>query len=698
MDKRLAFILSSVVLLISAAILRPSYLHTEANPYHSRIFISAYGGLPDTLNSLFSGSGKCAGCHSTDPNFLASLVGQTFPAIPMPDARDVNPTDMWRSTIMANSAKDPFWRAKVSHEVAINPGHQASIEDKCTSCHAPLGNFAAAHDGIDMYSMEMLIADSLALDGVSCVACHQQSLDSSGISFSGQLKFDSAIIYGPYGMGKDDPPLYTLPMETYSNYVPMHGDHIVESIICADCHTLITHSVDLEGNFTGEMYVEQATYHEWLNSAFSGQGLDVPDEYNGISGTCQTCHMPRITEPVIISSGYAFLEPRTPYGLHTLVGANTAMLEIMRDNIVDLGLTATVDHFDSTIVRTRSLLESSLEIEFVGGGGGYFSWWESISAEGYGIDVKLHNKVGHKFPSGYPSRRLFVELYVVLSESGDTLFHSGKMDSSGARIIGTDDDGLSDYERHHDLIYDESQVQIYELVAANVNYDPTNVLEQAYVTVKDNRLVPKGFSMNHSAYDTTRVEGEVLFDDDFNKSLGWSGEVIAEGTGTDIITYAFIDPDFNLPNPVMSSEYGIVTVNVWYQSMPPRWVESMFDYDTQAIADFEELYNTHGSAAVLVATNTTFISGLSDVDELDEGPVLYLSPNPAREGETKLVWSNLSECSDYELFNSSGALIYRDAINGQEGSEMIRLPNAKGVYIVRVDYGTGVKSLRVVRD
>ena len=30
----------------------------------------------------------------------------------------------------------------------------------------------------------MLVQDSLALDGVSCVACHQQSLDSSGmISF-----------------------------------------------------------------------------------------------------------------------------------------------------------------------------------------------------------------------------------------------------------------------------------------------------------------------------------------------------------------------------------------------------------------------------------------------------------------------------------------------------------------------------------
>ena len=46
----------------------------------------------------------------------------------MPDAWDVNPTDSWRSSLMANSAKDPFWRAKVAHEVAVNPSHQAELE------------------------------------------------------------------------------------------------------------------------------------------------------------------------------------------------------------------------------------------------------------------------------------------------------------------------------------------------------------------------------------------------------------------------------------------------------------------------------------------------------------------------------------------------------------------------------------------
>ena len=59
-----------------------------------------------------------------DPNSFASIAGQTFPAQPMPDGWDVNVTDYWRSTLMANSAHDPFWRAKVRHEVLVNPDHQ----------------------------------------------------------------------------------------------------------------------------------------------------------------------------------------------------------------------------------------------------------------------------------------------------------------------------------------------------------------------------------------------------------------------------------------------------------------------------------------------------------------------------------------------------------------------------------------------
>jgi hypothetical protein len=43
---------------------------------------------------------------------------------------------------------------------------------------------------------------------------------------------------------------------------------------------------------------------------------------NGVS--CQGCHMPRIDDAIVISALYDFLTPRTPFGKHHLVGANTS--------------------------------------------------------------------------------------------------------------------------------------------------------------------------------------------------------------------------------------------------------------------------------------------------------------------------------------------------------------------------------------
>ena len=117
------------------------------------------------------------GCHGADPIAFANVTA---------DGQDINPTDQWRSSLMANSAKDPFWRAKVAHEVAINPDHQLELEDKCTSCHAPIGHFNAHHLGEDHYAAAQLFRRHLALDGVSCVACHQQA-PTVGNTFSGVL-------------------------------------------------------------------------------------------------------------------------------------------------------------------------------------------------------------------------------------------------------------------------------------------------------------------------------------------------------------------------------------------------------------------------------------------------------------------------------------------------------------------------------
>ncbi len=102
---------------------------------------------------------------------------------------------------MANAAKDPFWRAKVSAEIAANPGLQAAIEDQCTTCHAPMGRTDALSNGATEYTIAEMEQDPLALDGVSCTVCHQIQPGNLGTeaSFSGGFQIeDGQTIFGPF--------------------------------------------------------------------------------------------------------------------------------------------------------------------------------------------------------------------------------------------------------------------------------------------------------------------------------------------------------------------------------------------------------------------------------------------------------------------------------------------------------------------
>lgn len=580
MKKIALFIACSTLILVGYF----AFPNEEVHAFHTDAEMKQFkiDGLPldSSYNGYFYAAGKCVGCHSADPDGVALVDA---------NGEDINMIDDWRSTLMANSAKDPFWRAKVSHEILVNPMHSVDLEDKCTSCHAPLGHYAAKYDGATHYSMADLLADSTGLDGVSCGACHEQSPIDIGNLFSGEINFDTNdIIYGPYEKN-----VFGAPMVTYVE-TPAFGAHINDAGLCASCHTLITETVDLAGNYTGGEFVEQATYHEWLNSDY---GLN--------NVTCQECHMPRIEEPVVIADNYANLLdfPKSPYGKHTLVGGNTFMLELLRDNIIELGLTANTEQFDETIENTYALLmNSTLEFEMTN---------VNITEDSAFFDLLLTNLAGHKFPSGYPSRRAFIEFVVLGASPTDTIFSSGTL-RNDYEVVGQH----PEKEDHYDVITDPSQVQIYELVLGDVNGNETTVLERADSPLKDNRLAPKGFSTTHSTYDTTRLAGLVLSDDDFNLHEG--GE---EGSGTDAISYRIDLGGYNGPLQV--------SAKVFYQALPPKWMEEMFSFSSPEIDTFRNMYFERDNTPVLiksVALDTTadLTIGVLDQDILS----VQIFPNP----------------------------------------------------------------------
>ncbi len=520
-------------------------------------FTTLLDSLPEGYNGLFAGSGECVQCHGYDTAGVASV--DLF-------GNDINLVDDWRATMMANSSKDPFWRAKVSHEVLVNPQYQSLIETKCTSCHAPLGHFAAFHQGADSYSIAELVVDSIALDGGSCLACHQQSEVGLGDTHSGELHFETdKVAFGPF------PSPLSSPMLTASDYEPIYSPHISDAGICAGCHTLITETVDLEGQLTGGTFVEQATYHEWLNSDYERENV-----------SCQACHMPTLTKgEFYLAAGFETVA-RDRFALHELAGANVSMLKLMKEHRDELNISATEQDFDNVISATTDMLRfRTLAVEL---------FENDRTADTTFLALEVTNRAGHKFPSGYPARRAYVHL-VATTVEGDTLFESGAIDDN-YELVGHD----TNYEPHYSTIRSEDQVQIYEQVLGDVNNNKTTVLVRAASALKDNRLPPKGFRQDHEVYDTTQISGLALLDENFNTDLS------GEGTGSDIVYY-------NIPTQGYLDVLN-VTVTIYYQSMPPKWMAEMFAESSPEIDRFVDMYEGADRTPAVVGEDDLMIAGI----------------------------------------------------------------------------------------
>jgi hypothetical protein len=93
-----------------------------------RPFLPAQGGaLASASNDWFATAGICVVCHQNNVDEAGN---------------DVSNGEYWRSTMMANAAKDPYYLAGVSIEVDHYPEFGAVIEAKCNTCHMPMAHFS----------------------------------------------------------------------------------------------------------------------------------------------------------------------------------------------------------------------------------------------------------------------------------------------------------------------------------------------------------------------------------------------------------------------------------------------------------------------------------------------------------------------------------------------------------------------------
>jgi len=119
---------------------------------------------PTAANTVFATADGCSLCHSAAPTARAlwSSTGQ-----------DVSPYGLWRGSLMAHAAKDPYWKAQVAKEVQRAPERAAETEGACIKCHAPMGHHTNRLAGLETMGLKKATSHPLYVDGVSCTVCHQ---------------------------------------------------------------------------------------------------------------------------------------------------------------------------------------------------------------------------------------------------------------------------------------------------------------------------------------------------------------------------------------------------------------------------------------------------------------------------------------------------------------------------------------------
>jgi cytochrome c551/c552 len=496
---------------------------------------------------LFKTSGNCMPCHN-------SLVA--------PSGEDVSMGASWRASMMANSARDPYWQAAVRREAIDYPSVAADIQDECAICHMPMARATAnaagrkgqvfAHLPVNDHRDDQAL---LAHDGVGCAMCHQISSEKLGTpeSFVGGFviagrQSTPRPVFGPFDVEKG---LRTI-MRSSAEFQPTKGDHIRQSELCATCHTLITKALDPQGQVVGQL-PEQMMYLEWKHSAFETE-----------QKSCQSCHMPAVEQDMPITSVLG--EPRKGFARHVFVGGNFFMLRLLNRYRLDLGIEAPSHELDASALRTIQNLQSKAAAVSVERA--------EMSAGRLNIDLAVQNVTGHKLPSGYPSRRAWLHV-IVRDRTGREVFESGAITPSGL-IQGNDNDADgAKFEPHYAEIRQPDQVQIYESIMADRAGSPTTGLLTAVRYLKDNRLLPRGFDKATAEADI-QVVGGAIQDNDFTG-------------GSDRIRYSIETPGSEGPFQI--------DVELRFQPIGFRWAQNLKPYDAAETQRFVAYYDSMASSS-----------------------------------------------------------------------------------------------------
>ncbi|HWS85851.1 MAG TPA: cytochrome P460 family protein [Pyrinomonadaceae bacterium] len=219
-------------------------------------------------------------------------------------------------------------------------------------------------------------------------------------------------------------------------------------------------------------------------------------------------------------------------------------------------------------------------------------------------EVLVTNKTGHRFPSGVGFRRGFLELRVVDTGGGreKTVWCSGCTDGLGVITDGEGGKPLPSelYENYRPgqkpersdypaqcgnvtrqqyqphfwgarfPITRQDQAQIYEEIDLNADCRITSSFIRRDFVIKDNRLLPLGWTEN----GPTGPDGRPVIPKEFleptHAEKVWGDPRYEDGSGTSLVRY-----EVSLPAGVDPKNLR-VSATLYYQSIPPHYLHDRF--------------------------------------------------------------------------------------------------------------------------
>jgi hypothetical protein len=218
---------------------------------------------------------------------------------------------------------------------------------------------------------------------------------------------------------------------------------------------------------------------------------------------------------------------RSPFGLHLFAGANSAMLNFLAGSEPENApaLRRTAEKAGENLRAAIGLTATAV-----------------LEQQVLRLTVDLHNRAGHKLPTGFPSRRVWLHIQVAGSDRR-MLFESGAWDAGGLLRASAG-------EPHRSVITLPEQTMIYQAVPADTVGRPTTSLLRAASYWKDNRILPAGFDL---ARDARLAPAGVANDSGFRP-------------GSHRVRYEIRIPAGLRP--------GEVKVEAVYQAIDPAWFPS----------------------------------------------------------------------------------------------------------------------------